>query len=83
MSAKENINSQRKRPNEYCRVCKKSLRLTYGRQLSFKSYLNRTNLFKPSQRKESFAEVIADFGAISIVLTSSLQLVCDKATKSG
>ena len=63
MSDKENINPQRGRPksesyqNECCRVCKKSLRLTYGTQLSFKSY---TNLFKPSKRKESFGEVIAE-----------------------
>lgn len=64
MSAiKENLNPQRGRPksefnqNECCRVCKKSLRLTYGTRLTFKSY---TNLFKPSKRKESFGEVIAE-----------------------
>lgn len=59
---KENLNPLWERPksecsqNECCRVCKTSLRFTYGTRLTFSSF---TNLSKPSKRKENFGEVIA------------------------
>ncbi len=88
MSAKENINPKRGRPksewyqNDSCRVCKKSLRIMYGTQLSFQSY---TNLFKPSRRKESFGELIAErlkSVGISIEQSSlSSQVVCSPCAR--
>lgn len=77
-SIKPKTNRGRRRsensPNQFCRICKKTLILTYGPQQNCK-HAAYCNLFKPSTRKDDFGVIIADsLKETGILIPNSPQL---------
>ena len=48
------------RPCDSCRICRCSLKVKFGSLTGKQFYSSSQNLFKPSQRKDSFGTVLAD-----------------------
>ena len=48
------------RPSDNCTICKYSFKVKFGNVSGEKFYSSTQNLFKPSQRKDSFGIVLAD-----------------------
>ena len=47
------------RPSDSCRICKYSFKVKFGNVSGKQFYSSSQNLFKPSQRKDSFEIVLA------------------------
>jgi len=69
-------------PNNFCRICKLSLTAKYG---SLVQHLSSQNMFKPSQRKDSYGIILSDLcGEIQIMVKSDSNLsvkVCNTCSR--
>ena len=68
-----------KRPSDSCRICKFSFRVKFGNVSGKQFYSSSQNLFKPSQRKDSFVIVLADVcKQVGLVLLEDPQEYSDR-----
>ena len=72
-----------KRPSDSCRICKFSFRVKFGNVSGKQFYSSSQNLFKPSQRKDSFGIVPADVcKQVGLVLLEDPQEYSDRVCNS-
>ena len=71
------------RPSDSCRICKFSFRVKFGNVSGKQFYSSSQNLFKPSQRKDSFGIVLADVcKQVGLVLLEDPQEYSDRVCNS-
>ena len=71
------------RPSDSCRICKFSFRVKFGNVSGKQFYSSSQNLFKPSQRKDSFGIVLADVcKQVGLVLLQDPQEYSDRVCNS-
>ena len=67
------------RPSDSCRICKFSFKVKFGNVSGKQFYSSSQNLFKPSQRKDSFGIVLADVcKQVGLVLLEDSQEYSDR-----
>ena len=67
------------RPNDGCRICKSSFKLKFGSLTGKQFYFSSQNLFKLSQRKDSFGIVLADVcRQVGLVLSQDPEVFSDR-----
>ena len=67
------------RPSDSCRICKSSFKLKFGSLTSKQFYFSSQNLFKLSQRKDSFGIVLADVcRQVELVLSQDPEVFSDR-----
>ena len=66
------------RPCDCCRICKTSFKVKFGNLSGKQFYSSSQNLFKPSQRKDSFGIVLADVSRqVELVFVEDSDRVCN------
>ena len=71
------------RPSDSCRICKFSFKVKFGNVSGKQFYSSSQNLFKPSQRKDSFGIVLADvYKQVGLVLLEDSQEYSDRVCNS-
>ena len=70
-------------PSDSCRICKFSFKVKFGNVSGKQFYSSSQNLFKPSQRKDSFGIVLADIcKQVGLVLLEDPQEYSDRVCNS-
>ena len=70
-------------PSNSCRICKSSFKVKFGNVSGKQFYSSSQNLFKPSQRKDSFGIVLADVcKQVGLVLLEASQEYSDRVCNS-
>ena len=71
------------RPSDSCRICKFSFSVKFGNVSDKQFYSSSQNLFKPSQRKDSFGIVLADIcKRVGLVFMEDPQKYSDRVCNS-
>ena len=70
-------------PSDSCRICKCSFKVKFGNVSGKQFYSSSQNLFKPSQRKDSFGIVLADVcKQVGLVLLEDPEVYSDRVCNS-
>ena len=69
------------RPSDSCRICKSSFKLKFGSLIGKQFYFWSQNVFKLSQRKDSFGIVLADVcRQVGLVLLQDPEVFSDRVS---